>query len=102
MINNRKGSSMVSVLIAFAVLMIGLSIFSTSIYSAVQTIQVANSLNKRSDAAFYEYYTNDPAGSSILNAGNKIYLEDEETKSFSLEGDAYQQETEELAVYYFK
>lgn len=54
----NQGSSLVEVLVAFAVLMIGLAAFSTALFVGSQTIMKTQAIRQTIESSMEEYYLN--------------------------------------------
>lgn len=102
LLKNRKGSSMVSSIAAFAILIIGLGIFTTSITASFNSINQATKIKKDIDKSMENYYLEDGSGDDVLvNSDGKIYFKDGNDNGFTVDGKLYEQKITDFPVYYF-
>lgn len=90
-IKNKKGSSMVSVIVAFVLLLIGLSMFGTAMFVTLRITRTAQDIRNGTEKAMESYYTDPGGGSTSLFENKKIYFapdEDSGTYGFYVEGTA--------------
>ncbi|HIW22107.1 MAG TPA: hypothetical protein H9887_08840 [Candidatus Dorea intestinavium] len=109
MLKNTKGSSLISTIIAFSVLMVGLVGFTTAVFSALNVAKKGTDIVKKAENAQIEFYTGDTSkDNEIPNVGNGTYYftEKGESKGFKMEGQKVYEhkfsEDTEYKIYYFK
>lgn len=108
MLKNTKGASLVSTIIAFAVLMIGLAGFTTAVFSALNISRKGTDIVRTAENAQIEFYTEDISADVEKAIGNGTYYFKEKSndKGFKMEGQrlyehAYSEDNE-YKIYYFK
>lgn len=57
-VKNTKGTSMVSVMVAFVILLIGIAMLSTSIATSMQMAEKAKNTAEKMDSSIEDYYLN--------------------------------------------
>ncbi|NCB93741.1 MAG: hypothetical protein EOM40_14465 [Clostridia bacterium] len=65
--NKNQGSSLVSVIVAFAILMMGLALFATALYAADSMTKTAREIKNNCSAAVEEFYVGNAEGGSSLD-----------------------------------
>lgn len=98
--SSNSGSSLVSVIVAFAILMMVLSLFTTAVFAASDISKKAGDLRRKTDAAMEDYFMESSGGSQLLS-GDVIYFKDENGNGFSVDGNVMKQDGE-FAIYYFE
>lgn len=98
--NKKRGSSIVSVITAFAVLMLGVQLFAAALLAANKSVGKTIYLNHALSEAMEEYYTSEeyPGENmfpSLENDTLTFTLTDKENgDSFSVKGNVYQYKAE--------
>lgn len=94
--NKKSGSSIVSVITAFAILMLGVQLFAAALLAANKSVSKTISLNYALSEAMEEYYTSeDYPGENLFphqeNGMLTFTLTDKENgDSFSVKGNVYE------------
>ena len=106
---DNRGSSMVSVIVAFLILLMGIAMFTTSMYTATDLTQEAEDIRKRVDTATEKYYSQNETDVVTNKQTNGITLRQIEgamgtNDSFKIDGEGYtwKSTSESYTMYYFK
>lgn len=91
---NNKGSSIVSVMVAFLILLMGIAMLFTAIRASQKVSDGAEKLVEQSDRAVNEYYLNP----EVLSGGGTLCLRGEET--IPIQGDVKKKSVEGFDLYY--
>ena len=97
---NQKGSSMVSVIIAFLLLMMGVAMFTTVIYAAADLVSETEKVRKMVDQAMGDYYMGDITSETEIM--DDIQLKDSNGLGFKISGSVYEADVDGYTIYYFK
>lgn len=97
---DEKGSSMVSVIVAFVLLLMGLAMFTTVLFAASDLVKTTEDNRRMVDSAMETYYLDESlVGDEMFNV---IQLKDEDGTGIKVPGAAYKAEVGGYAVYYFE
>lgn len=97
---NNSGSTMVSVIVAFVLLMIGIMMFTTVIYAVFDLTAEAERVRRKADTAMEAYYTGNLEEEREVLDG--IWLKDQDSKtSFSISGKVYEGSYQGYRIYFF-
>lgn len=97
------GSSMVSVMVAFLLLMMGIAMFTTVLYFTANLLQNVENTKTKVYNTVEEYYLDENPGGIPVFASDDISFKEKKTnKRFKLEGNAYKYDSDDYEIYYFK
>ncbi|MEG1427015.1 MAG: type II secretion system protein [Oscillospiraceae bacterium] len=83
-LQNQKGMTMVSVLVAFAILLFILAMFSQAVTLSLNLYAKSEDIRKASDALYSAFYRETPQRGEIEVTPEQFYFLDKEHQGFSL------------------
>lgn len=89
--DNRKGSSLVEVLVAMTILLIGLGAFATTLFSVSRTLNETRDIRHAVGDCMEYYYTEFQTDETknLIDTGGYVLKEQDGSDSIAIEGRAY-------------
>ncbi|MCP1110958.1 hypothetical protein [Ohessyouella blattaphilus] len=106
LLKSKDGSSLISTIVAFAILMMGIAAFTTAVVTSLKVTKEAESVRQDVQESIIEFYQGDMEGEpAIAGSSRVIEFEDQEGKKFSISNSQafhfYDTETK-VSLYYFE
>lgn len=105
LLKNKKGSSLISTIVAFAILMMGIAAFTTAVVTSLKVSKEAESVRQDVQESVVKYYKEEVEAEATPVISGDIKFEDGKGGSFSISGSKayrYYDEDTKVSLYYFK
>lgn len=99
-LKNTKGSSMVSAVVAFLLLMMGIAMLTTVVYASADSIRGVTTIRKKTDKAMENYFLGKSEGTAVYETPGLV-LSDSAGMGFKVDANAYAVTEDGFTVYYF-
>lgn len=101
---NKSGSSMVSVIVAFLLLIMGIAMFTTVIMTATDVTQDAQDVRRVVDAATEKFYLDEKEEEKVILSEMKFKEQGSATTTgeFTINGQGWTCEMDHYLFYYFE
>lgn len=99
---NKDGSSIVSVIVSFSILMIGLAMFTSVVYASGNIIRKNETFRHESEAAIEAYYEDNDASGELISGQLRLVPEDQPANGITVTGELKKFSHEGYGIYYFR